>query len=180
MRNSTLLCCCESRNLTAVLSPYLLPTTLWEARRINLLRPTSISWRDQNSERKFSEPVPVHKSAGSKWIDSLGFFAVFFSLFAVCLHWTLVFLANRFSDSLDTGNVASRRTSQKVWHWVHGLLLTFLGVTGLQLRFPALFPIFADLASAVDLHNFAGVLLSLDYLFWFVYRIRRKNLGIIS
>ena len=119
----------------------------------------------------------IANEPGSKRIDSLGFFAVMFSLVAVCLHWTLVFLANRFSDSPDTGNVASRRTSQKVWHWVHGLLLTFLGVTGLQSGFPALFPIFADLASAVDLHNFAGVGLSLDYLFWFVYRIRRKNLG---
>jgi len=114
---------------------------------------------------------------GWKWIDSLGFFAVVFSLVAVCLHWTLVFLTNRFRDSPDTGNVASRRPTQKVWHWVHGLLLTFLGVTGLKLRFPDLFPIFAALTSAVDLHNFAGILLSLDYLFWFVYRIRRKNLG---
>ena len=73
--------------------------------------------------------------------------------------------------------LASRQPTQKVWHWVHGLLLTFLGMTGLQLRFPDLFPIFAALASAVGLHSFAGILLSLDYFFWFAYRIRRKNLG---
>ena len=114
---------------------------------------------------------------GTKWIDSLGFFAVVFSLIAVCLHWALVFLTNRFRDSPETGNVASRRPTQKVWHWVHGLLLTFLGLTGLQLRFPDLFPIFAALASAVGLHSFAGILLSLDYFFWFAYRISRKNLG---
>ncbi len=119
---------------------------------------------------------PFINAAGSKLIDSVGFFAVFFSMFAVCLHWTLVFFTNRFRDSLDADNIASRRPTQKVWHWIHGLLLTFLAATGLQLRFPDLFPIFPALANAVDFHNFAGILLSLDYLFWFVYRVRRKNL----
>ena len=36
----------------------------------------------------------IVRGPGSKWIDSLGFFAVVFSLVAVCLHWALVFLAN--------------------------------------------------------------------------------------
>jgi thiosulfate reductase cytochrome b subunit len=119
---------------------------------------------------------PIVKGIGFRLIDSLGFLGLIICLTAVCAHWILVFLTNRFSSFPDSGSVASRRPTQKVWHWIHGLLLTFLGVTGLQLRFPDLFPIFAALANAVDLHNFAGILLSLDYLFWFVYRIRRKNL----
>lgn len=66
----------------------------------------------------------------------------------------------------------------RIWHWVHGICILLLVLTGIQLRFPDTFPLFGVLRKAVHLHNVCGFIVIFDYIFWLIfYYAVEKDLG---
>ncbi|RLA79580.1 MAG: cytochrome B [Deltaproteobacteria bacterium] len=63
----------------------------------------------------------------------------------------------------------------RICHWIHGISIVMLVVTGLQIRFPDVFVLFPSLKSTVHLHNFFGFLVLFDFLIWyFLYVLKRE------
>ena len=65
----------------------------------------------------------------------------------------------------------------RIWHWVHGLAIVLLVLTGFQLRFPDFFKLFGTFKDAVNLHNFFGFLVLFDYFLWLGFYLARRELA---
>jgi thiosulfate reductase cytochrome b subunit len=64
----------------------------------------------------------------------------------------------------------------RIWHWIHGIAIVLLVLTGLQLRFPDLVSWFGSFRSAVNIHNIVGFIVLFDYLLWFGYYVLKREL----
>ena len=118
----------------------------------------------------------VVKRIGFKWLDLLGMFVVLLTLVAVAFHGTLMSLTSRFRRTVESvEKTESLPVAIRVWHWIHGLAVILLIMTGIQLRLPDVMPIFASFLNAVNLHNLTAVIVILDYLFWISYHLWRKE-----
>ena len=60
--------------------------------------------------------------------------------------------------------------TERLWHWVHVVLMVLLALSGFQVHFPA-FKVFPSMKAAVAVHNAAGVALAFDYLLWLGYNL---------
>ena len=47
--------------------------------------------------------------------------------------------------------------------------------TGIQLRLPDVFPIFASFLNAVNLHNLCGLVVAADFVFWLLYHLVKRE-----
>jgi len=118
----------------------------------------------------------VVRRIGFKWLDLLGAGLALFTLSVVSFHVLLMFLTRslrrrpRNIEEFTAVPVAIR-----IWHWVHGLCVILLLLTGIQLRLPDLAPIFATFLNAVNLHNLSGTVLVLDFVFWLSYQLGKKE-----
>jgi len=56
----------------------------------------------------------------------------------------------------------------RVWHWVNAAGFILLILTGLQLRYPEIFP-FMSLQDAVTIHNYVGFVVIGNYFLWVAY-----------
>ncbi len=56
----------------------------------------------------------------------------------------------------------------RVWHWVNALGFVLMVLTGLELRYPEVFPFFA-LQDAVNIHNYVGFVVIGNYGLWAAY-----------
>ncbi len=65
----------------------------------------------------------------------------------------------------------------RIWHLVHGVGITLLILTGVQLRFPDIITVFGTLKSVINIHNLVGFIVSLDYFLWFIYYAAKKELA---
>ena len=65
----------------------------------------------------------------------------------------------------------------RIWHWVHGLAIVLLVLTGFQLRFPDVFKLFGAFGDAVSVHNFFGFLVLFDYFLWLGFYLARRELA---
>ena len=57
----------------------------------------------------------------------------------------------------------------RIWHWLNAFGIVTLCITGLQIRFPDYINIFGAYKAAIRLHNTAGVVVSISYMFWLIY-----------
>ena len=64
----------------------------------------------------------------------------------------------------------------RIWHWVHGVAIILLVLTGVQIRFPDLLIIFGNLKRAITIHNLCGFVVLFDYFLWFLFYSLRKEL----
>ena len=64
----------------------------------------------------------------------------------------------------------------RIWHWIHGIAIVLLVLTGFQIRFPDLITWFGTLRIAVSLHNILGFIVLFDYLLWFGYYVLKREL----
>lgn len=64
----------------------------------------------------------------------------------------------------------------RIWHWVHGIAIVLLVLTGIQLRFPDLVTWFGTFRSAVKIHNIFGFIVLFDYLLWFGFYLIKWEL----
>lgn len=123
-----------------------------------------------------SDLLLVVRRIGFKWLDLVGTCLIVFTLAAVCFHGLLMFLTRKLRPRPTTARDAETLPAAvRVWHWVHGLCMILLVLTGVQLRLPDLVPIFATFLNAVNLHNLSGTVLICDYIFWISYRLWRKE-----
>ena len=120
--------------------------------------------------------LEVIKRIGFKWLDLIGGCLILFTLASVCFHAMLMFLTRKLRRRSQ--GVEQREPLPvpiEVWHWLHGLGMVLLVMTGIQLRLPDSVPIFANFLNAVNLHNLTGTVLICDYFFWFSYHAWKKE-----
>jgi thiosulfate reductase cytochrome b subunit len=65
---------------------------------------------------------------------------------------------------------------ERLWHWVHALLILGLALTGLHLHWPDVLPLFGSLATAVSLHEALGWALILDLAAWLGFNLATGRL----
>jgi len=65
---------------------------------------------------------------------------------------------------------------ERIWHWIHALLILLLILSGIQVHWADSVNIFGGFSNAVTVHNWAGILLVADFLFWFLYNIISKRI----
>jgi thiosulfate reductase cytochrome b subunit len=63
----------------------------------------------------------------------------------------------------------------RIWHWINALGIVTLCVTGIQIRFPEYVNIFGTYKAAIQLHNTAGITVSIMYLVWIGYYLIVKG-----
>ena len=113
---------------------------------------------------------------GFKWLDIIGVFLISIVLVAIGLHAMLMFFTRKLRTKLRFFEKAEPRPiAIRIWHWVHGFIVITLILTGIQLRFPDVLPIFATFLNAVNLHNLSGAIVIVDYIFWLCYHLRRRD-----
>ena len=57
----------------------------------------------------------------------------------------------------------------RIWHWINAFGIILLSVTGAQIRFPEVVNVMGSYQTAIQVHNVAGVAVSLSFSFWFFY-----------
>ena len=113
---------------------------------------------------------------GFKWLDIIGVFLIIIVLVAIGLHAMLMFFTRKLRTKLRLFEKAEPRPMAiRVWHWVHGFFVITLILTGIQLRFPDVLPIFATFLNAVNLHNVSGAIVIVDYIFWLCYHLWKRD-----
>lgn len=127
-------------------------------------------------KQDIEELATVVKRIGFKWLDLIGIFIVLVSVGCVLFHASLMFLTRGLRRRPERYEAkAPRPVPVNVWHWVHGLCVILLVLTGIQLRLPNVLPIFATFLNAVNLHNLSAAIVICDYLFWISYRLVRRQ-----
>lgn len=119
--------------------------------------------------------LQVLRRIGFKWLDVVGAMLIFSTLAAVAFHGLLMLLTRKLRERPPKIEDESLSFPVRAWHWVHGLCMVLLVLTGLQLRLPDLAPIFANFLNAVNLHNLSGTVLILDYVFWITYHLWKRQ-----
>ena len=61
--------------------------------------------------------------------------------------------------------------TERVWHWIHVVLMILLALSGFQVHFPGAFRVFGSMRNAVAVHNWSGVILVFDYGLWLLYNL---------
>lgn len=115
---------------------------------------------------------------GFKWVDLMGLLVISFFIVGACFHASLMFLTRKLRRKVPSfESMEPRPLTIQLWHWIHGLSVILLVLTGIQLRLPDVAPIFATFLNAVNLHNIAGVGVLLDYLLWIAYNLWKREFG---
>ncbi len=57
----------------------------------------------------------------------------------------------------------------RFWHWLHILCMLTLILTGAQIRFSEYIHLLPNFRVAVEVHNEAGLVVTVSYFFWFFY-----------
>jgi thiosulfate reductase cytochrome b subunit len=66
----------------------------------------------------------------------------------------------------------------RLWHFIHGICIVLLILTGIPLRYPDLFALFGTVRKTVQLHNLFGFIVTADYFLWFIYYLVKKEMAI--
>ena len=67
--------------------------------------------------------------------------------------------------------------TERVWHWVHAVLIILLILTGIQIHWPDSVGLFGNYENAINIHNWSGILLVLDFLLWLFYNLISKRVS---
>ena len=63
----------------------------------------------------------------------------------------------------------------RIWHAINALCIILLGITGISMQYTSLEAPLIRFNSAVALHNFVGVLITVSYIFFFIANFRTGN-----
>lgn len=69
----------------------------------------------------------------------------------------------------DTHKIYLQPTPVRIWHWLNAIGIVTLGISGAQIRFPEYLNFFGSYKAAIELHNAAGLLVSISFSLWFFY-----------
>ncbi|MCK4534991.1 MAG: cytochrome b/b6 domain-containing protein, partial [Syntrophobacterales bacterium] len=67
--------------------------------------------------------------------------------------------------------------TERVWHWIHALLVILLILSGAQIHWPDSVNLFGSFSNAISLHNWAGILLVCDFFLWLGYNLISKRVS---
>jgi len=67
--------------------------------------------------------------------------------------------------------------AERVWHWIHAVLIFLLIVSGIQIHWPDSVGIFGNFSNALSLHNWLGWLLVADFVFWLLYNVISRRIS---
>lgn len=65
--------------------------------------------------------------------------------------------------------------TERGWHWAHALAVIVLAITGVQIHWAGQVNWF-PLKTAMNIHNFFGTMLVLDFLLWLFYNLFSKRI----
>ncbi len=122
----------------------------------------------------FEEIAAVVKRIGFKWVDLIGCFVMVCASAAVCFHTFLMVLTRKMIRPPQS-EAEVLPAPIRVWHGVRGLCVALLVPTGVQSRLLDVAPIFATFLNAANLHNLCSVTVALDFIFWVLYHVWRKE-----
>ncbi|MFO7761237.1 MAG: cytochrome b/b6 domain-containing protein [Thermodesulfobacteriota bacterium] len=57
----------------------------------------------------------------------------------------------------------------RTWHWINAFGFVVLILSGIQIRFPEYVNIFGSYKAAIELHNTAGIVISINFCLWLIY-----------
>ncbi|MDY6849164.1 MAG: cytochrome b/b6 domain-containing protein, partial [Thermodesulfobacteriota bacterium] len=60
-------------------------------------------------------------------------------------------------------------TPVRIWHWLNAFGFIALILSGIQIRFPENVNIFGSYRAAIELHNTAGIVVSISFCLWLIY-----------
>jgi thiosulfate reductase cytochrome b subunit len=60
-------------------------------------------------------------------------------------------------------------TPVRIWHWLNAFGFVALILSGAQIRFPEYLNIFGSYRAAIELHNTAGIVVSISFCLWLGY-----------
>ena len=63
----------------------------------------------------------------------------------------------------------------RIWHGINALFIITLGITGISMQYTSIESPLIKFNNAVTLHNLAGILIVLNYIFFFIANIRTGN-----
>lgn len=67
--------------------------------------------------------------------------------------------------------------TERVWHWIHAVLIILLILTGIRIHWPDTVSLFGNYANAITVHNWSGVFLVCDFLLWLFYNLISKRIS---
>lgn len=126
-------------------------------------------------KQDLDEVADAARRIGFKWIDLVGCFMVALAGTAVSFHILLMAVTRKFRQRPRYSQLEPLPLAVRAWHWLHGLCIVLLVLTGIHLRLPDSAPIFATFLNAVNLHNLCGAVVIVDYVFWISYHVWRKE-----
>jgi thiosulfate reductase cytochrome b subunit len=122
------------------------------------------------------EVLAVLQRIGFKWLDLIGTLLFLLTLAAVSFHGLLIVFTRKLRRRLTAvEDMKPLPLPVRAWHWLHGLCVILLALTGIQLRLPDVALLFAGFLNAVNLHNLSGAVVICDYLFWICYHLWKRE-----
>ncbi len=108
----------------------------------------------------------------NKTLSIIGMLIAASGLMVPLVHGALRFITRKKRKELSDNpqeQVYLTPTPVRIWHWLNALGIVTLCITGMQIRFPEYANIFGTYKAAIELHNAAGVTVSLSFLLWIFY-----------
>ncbi len=66
---------------------------------------------------------------------------------------------------------------ERIWHWIHAVLIILLILSGIQIHWPDTVNIFGNYATAITVHDWSGIILICDFLLWLFYNLISKRVS---
>jgi formate dehydrogenase gamma subunit len=66
---------------------------------------------------------------------------------------------------------------ERIWHWIHAILIILLIISGIQIHWPDTINIFESYSTAITVHEWSGIFVICDFLLWLFYNIISKRVS---
>ena len=67
--------------------------------------------------------------------------------------------------------------TERIWHWIHAILIILLILSGIQIHWPDTLSIFGGYSTAITVHEWSGIFVICDFLLWLFYNLISKRIS---
>lgn len=67
--------------------------------------------------------------------------------------------------------------TERIWHWIHAVLIILLIVSGMQIHWPDTVNFFGSFSNAINVHEWSGIFVVFDFLLWLFYNLITKRVS---
>lgn len=67
--------------------------------------------------------------------------------------------------------------TERIWHWIHAVLIILLIVSGMQIHWPDTVNFFGSFSNAITVHEWSGIFVVFDFLLWLFYNLITKRVS---